>query len=509
MSSPVTTEVWAGDIAVDGGQSIIQDVHFHSAFPSPNVVLPKDCNLRVLDVVYVAEIPFHLLAGPALTLSSDDPATEEYFSRVLLKDGTEELHGDSTSLPWWRRELKQSDHGILLKIEHAYWSDTIVATEILVYAAVDAYSDGSNGTNGMLTPPRSSSPVLGGQGLTSTLATLPCLSLKLYALPLDSRRLASINVSHHEDFAGSTSLSNGEARFILNRDYDTMNTQTATNKRRKLSHVFDDATYQRRKLKGRGGECISQAVAKVILQQQGKPLESTKPSQTPEIPSQPDRDLHGDQSGRIFSRALSAASLTSLDPSRPPSRRSAFVAGKRSALSRVESVMSNDSVSGESDNGFEQQNKAALARIVMAGMRMYGLQQQKKPHKVLPSHHSLSPDIVIESQQATANGHAEDPDEYKAIYHQTFKAACFAFRAHLAAKMVPQEDMREVVDRLLSLFCVNPLPGLENGKMASEVFGSQEERPRDVFDQPSSIAVKAISVETPSSRKGKSVVEPA
>lgn len=476
------------------------------------MVLPKDCNLRVLDVVYVAEIPFHLLAGPALTLSSDDPATEEYFSRVLLNDGAGDLHGDSTGLPWWRRELKQSDHGILLKIDHGFRSDTIAATEILIYAAVaavDGYSDGSNGPNGMLTPPRSSSPVLGGQGLTTTRATLPCLSLKLYALPLDSRRLASTIVSQNQDSAGPTSLSNGDARFILHRDHDTIDPQTLTNKRRKLSNVFDDATFQRRKLKGRGGESISQAMAEVGLQQQGKLAESTKQSQTPEIPQQPDHDFHGNQSRKILSRASSAASLTSLDSSRPPSRRSAFVAGKRSALSRVESVMSNDSISGENDNGFEQQNKAALARIVMAGMRMYGLQQQKKPHKPQPSHHSISPDIVIESQQATANGRAEDPDEYKAIYHQTFKAACFAFRAHLAARMVPQEDMREIVDRLLSLFCVDPLQGLENGKLASEVFGSQEERPRDVFDQPSSIAVKAISVETPSSRKGKSVVEPA
>ena len=463
----------------------------------------------MLDVVYVAEIPFHLIAGPALTLSSDNPATEEYFSRVLLNDGSGDPHGNSTDLPWWRRELKQSDHGILLKIDHASGSDTIASTEILVYAAVDVDSNGTNSPNGMLTPPRSSSPDLGGQGLTTTCATLPKLSLKLYGLPLDSRRLRSIIVSHNQDSTAFTSLSDGEARFILHRDNDTVDAQTATNKRRKLSSVFDDATYQRRKHKGRGGESISQAMAEVGLQQLGKPAESTRPSQTPEIPQQPDHDLHVNQSRKSLSRASSAASLTGLDSSRPPSRRSAFVARKRSALSGVESVMSTDSISGESDNGFEQQNKSALARIVMAGMRMHGLQQQKKPHKAQPSHNSISLDLITESQQATTNGHAEDPDEYKAIYHQTFKAACFAFRAHLAVRTVPQEDMREVVDRLLSLFCVNPLQGLEHGELASEVFGSQEERPQDVFDQPSSIAVKTITIATPSSRKGKLVIESA
>lgn len=460
-------------------------------------------------MVYVADIPFHLIAGPALTLLSDDPATEEYLSRILLNDGPGDPHGDEVDLPWWRRELKQSDHGILLKIDYASPSDSIVATEILVYAAADVNSNSPHGPNGMLTPPRSSSP-----GPTATHATVPCLSLKLYALLLDSRRLASVIASHDQDSAGSTSLNNGEARFIL---HDTIDVQTVPNKRRKLSNVFDDATYQRRRLKGRGGESISQAMAEVGLQQQLKSADSTKKSQTPETPQQPDHDLHAKQSRKSLSRASSTASLTGLDSSRPPSRRSTFVSGKRSALSRVESAISasNDSISGESDNGFSQQNKSTLVRIVMAGMRMYGLQQHKKPPKTQsqPSHHSISPAIIKteESQQATtANGHAEDhPDDYKAIYHQTFKAACFTFRAHLAARMVPQEDMRDVVDRLLALFCVDPLQRLEHGELASEAFGSQEERSRDVFDRPSSTAVKAFTVETPSSRKGKLVVESA
>lgn len=105
----------------------------------------------------------------------------------------------------------------------------------------------------------------------------------------------------------------------------------------------------------------------------------------------------------------------------------------------------------------EQRNKDALSRIILAGMRLYGLQQKKKPSKSraaseVPSQ-AATPDVV-------AKASAEEVDEYKLVYHQTLKGAAFALRRDLAATLVPPAVMREVADKLLAIFCSDPLSEL-------------------------------------------------
>lgn len=478
--------------------------------------MPKGCKLRALDVVYTPNIPFYLVAGPALGVSTNNAATEEFFSRILLGGDQGPPRDDENNLPlWWQRQLQQFEYGILLKVDHGAIDCSTAATEILVYAAVD---HSSNAWDGMLTPPKSSSPDIGGCTLTETRPALNSLCLKLYALPLDSRRLESLSVIKAEQLAGSAALGDGEARFLPLTGSQNPEAQQASHKRRKLSNVFDEANYQRRKIKGRGGESVSRAMAEASLQQPGKYVDnSASQPEKPIVAQQCINDQSMDIPRRSLSRVSSTSSLPSLDPSRPRSRRETFIAGKRSSLNRVESIISapDSIVSGDSDNGFEQQNKSTLARIVMAGMRMYGLQQHKKPSQSQKTHQppplskistisSVENNPQVVTSRSPAAEEDPDPDEYKAIYHQTFKAASFTFRTQFALRLVAQESMREVVDRLLSLFCIDPYPdSSDTGKTATkDVFGSQEEAPRDVFDQPSSKQLReAVRIETPSSRR--------
>jgi hypothetical protein len=74
----------------------------------------------------------------------------------------------------------------------------------------------------------------------------------------------------------------------------------------------------------------------------------------------------------------------------------------------------------------ESRNKEALSRVVMAAMRMHGMQQRKKNRS---RRASVAPGVE-DSQEPIAKTAAEEAvkdEEYKLMYHQTYKGAAFAF----------------------------------------------------------------------------------
>ncbi|CAF9911230.1 MAG: hypothetical protein HETSPECPRED_000277 [Heterodermia speciosa] len=503
-------EIWAGDISIEGDPACIQDVHFDSSHASSQTLLPKISKLRALAVVSTSDVPFYLVAGPALGVSTNEAATEEFFSRILLGGDQEPPQDEQNSLPWWQRQLQQSEYSILLKVDHGAVDCKTAATEVLVYAAVD---HSSNAWDGMITPPRSSSPGIGESAVTETDHSPNNLCLKLYALPLDSRRIESLSATRSVSLAGSAALGEGEARFLPFATTSS-ESQQASHKRRKLSNVFDEANYRRRKLKGRGGESISRAMAEAGLQQPGKSVDNTNQHEKPLFGQQPLNDQPVEIPHQNLSRTSSTSSLPNRDSSRPRSKKPTLTTTKKTSLNRLSSIISApDTVTpSDSDNPISQQNKSTLARIVMAGMRLHGLQPQKKPSTSKPQP-LFPPPPTSTSLPSTTDTPDPDPDEYKAIYHQTFKAASFTFRSHFGLLAVAQESMREVVDRLLSIFCIDPRPsssvtvkpprGAAAAAARDTFFGSQEETaPRDVFDQPSSTKTgEAFAIGTPSSRR--------
>lgn len=133
----------------------------------------------------------------------------------------------------------------------------------------------------------------------------------------------------------------------------------------------------------------------------------------------------------------------------------------------------------------------------MAGMRLHGLSQSKskstKPQQTLQQpqrRSSLAHSILATKQESpgptsTSNERKKD-EEYKLIYHQTFRGATFAFRTHISSSPLQPhtETLREVVDKLLALYCSDPLAnGLAGG---GAVPGSERITPggRKVFETP-------------------------
>ena len=133
----------------------------------------------------------------------------------------------------------------------------------------------------------------------------------------------------------------------------------------------------------------------------------------------------------------------------------------------------------ESNNEILEQNKSQLAKMIMTGMRLHGLQQRKRPNTGIsrPSHSRGSSAVPPIAEQPGGD------DEYKLVYHQTHRAVMFAFRAHCNTKVISQDTMRDVVDQMLHLFCTDPL--IASPPIDSFVVGKAEENP---FDPPSSSA---------------------
>ena len=462
----------------------------------PGSLPPQDSKLRYLAVVNVCDIPLYLAAGPALDVWSNEDRTEEAFSQFLLTIDEDHEGLDRSAEPWWLRPCQQSDLGVLVSVEGGDSNETRSlarqVTEFLLYATVSEAAQ----VDGLLTPPRSSSPA--PEGLAPQIdQDLSQIRLRLHALPLCRTDLSALTSDDKVEATGNPPSPGKAYSLPLKRSVAGSTDRTTSSKRRKISNVFDDATTQRRKLKGRGGEAISKAMAEPSLAsgphgpQPNRSVSSAaeQPRERQISSASNENPQATDLRRRSLSRVSSTETLLSHEPSRPPSRHDSFMPNRRSGLNRVKSVLA-------SDNGIQQQNTSSLSRIVMAGMRMYGLQQKKK---ALGEQRQNSKGDTGRPEPGVSQG---DPDEYKLVYHQTFKGACFAFRNHFTTHHITQDSMREVVDRLLLLYCTDPLSKASVDSPGDEMFGSQEDKSHAAFDMPSISALNAVAA-TPPLRRSK------
>ena len=336
--------------------------------------------------------------------------------------------------------------------------DGLKITEVLLYAATSSTSQQNRVPP---SPPSSSSSNLknhaAGTGFT----------LRLYALPLSSNVFSLLDHVPLDKLSDATPTDGG---FYLPIPAETEHHQpdSAARKRAKLETLFQDATQNRRLQKKRGGEGTAKATAGL----NNNTVQSALPSpRLPVMATAKETTFPSPQTRGPLSRASTTGSITSSQPastsSRPQSsRRPTLTNGQRSSLHRVESALSpsiedtNSPVpEGNTNNAIEQQNKNTLSRIIMAGMRMYGFQPQRK--KSVSSQVGQAFQNPLDSKFVGTAGQ----DEYKSIYHQTFKATNFVFRKRWAKSAVGQDVLRDTVDGFLGKFCRDPFDaGEDDGK---------------------------------------------
>ena len=463
------------------------DVHFYNQHPSSYISFDPSVSFSFLSFVDNASIPLHAFVGPVLSVCSEAASTEAWLSNCLLNDVCE--NGDSNrensenSASWWTRALGQSDLGILLKVDGEIKAAGFgyKITEILLCAALPELPFHTQ--NAPPTPPRSSSPN-GGLEPHSASVTGGVQTARLVA------RLISSDLCYEasqESILSSSELLSGYAQFLTPPPESRSTQQPLVQKRHRLESLFDDASRQNKKARRRGGESVAKAMATADIA-------SSALQERLFGSNSIDKELTGCPSVRIqplerphqLARSQSLGSLNDIEALRPGSRAGVVTARKRSSLHRVASVAALDSSSPAPEaNPMEQQNKAALTRVVMAGMRLYGLQpRQKASHSRAASESLTSSATALAVDQPPGDEH-----EYKNVYHQTFKAASFVFRHQLDVQALSQDLMRDTVDRLLAMFCNDPvrttLPAMNTG----QAFGIEDNTEKHVFDSPSAGAI--------------------
>lgn len=339
------------------------------------------------------KVPLSLVVGPACDVWTTNPSTAEWFNDTLILHLPQEKD-EAIERLWWEESTQQSDLGILAQVK-----DT--SAQILFYATVDRSHDQVPSSN----------------------ATTQDPTIRVQALPLCSGFLSAL------PSPPPSPTSNCEDKFQFLPSLAQLRTEAiATEKKRKrVEEVFDTAASQQRKARRRGGESIAAAASKLsnittlVGQKMPKGLQSQKDdearSQRASIFSQSRSDpatfAPPIQTARPHSRSPSFSSDT-----RPASRRGLLDNNaKRSSLSRVTSLSENATV--------EDSNKEMVSRLVMAGMRLYGMQRKKPTHSRRNSENVSNAGSIGNSVNDGLKEEATKDEEYKLMYHQTYKAACF------------------------------------------------------------------------------------
>lgn len=428
-------------------------------------------NLSVLAVIDPSRIPLHLILNGHLIVESDDLQTRTWLASALESsaDALEDTQTSAATPP--PEPALQTSNAILLKVDYGtsnarHTEDAPRVTELVIVGS--RYGLGFGTLEESMTEIKSASSIClpdfeddGSPYGSMTLHAL-CLSSDLLYKDLDVKDLE---------------VQNATSKIITQPASGAIPATTSTlSKRDRLSQLFDEATDRRKRprlsshsaasatpdMRERSMSRGSSTFTSPALPQDGFSIDdlNLQPSaSTIKAPVVPERRVSG-------SRALSPAVGGS--DTRPQSR--------KGGLERTSTLLSQ---SFTADTMLEQQiatrNKEVISRAVLAGMKTYGLTSYKgssRSRKSITGGESQSAtageieDVIMETGEESQNagtiaggaddGNEEKDQEYKNVYHQTNKGVVFAYRNSIGSTMLRQDAVREVVDKLLAVFCVEP-----------------------------------------------------
>lgn len=408
-----------------------QDILLSANEQDSTECLPPNASLRYLSIVDTDLIPLRMILGRPLSVSTTTEAAEVWFSSILLKQDNE----DAEARAWWETARVDSPLGILCSVDAAKATResraSRTATELLFFA-----SRKSPGLSARPITPPDSSP-----GLPDP-PEHPFLDLCIHALPLCSALLSTVLTPRASPEAEDGRI---EAEFLPTvSDREDVIQRPPVRKRKSVNDAFNAATERRTKVRRKGGEGVAAAAA---------------PRAEPGLPA-----LKHSRSGSashisVHHRSLSRSS--SIGSAKPTIVResSTSAIAKPSALSRMQGVP--DSPQVEITSMVEQKNKDLVSRMAMTGMRLYGLYQSK-------SRRSRAGSAVASPIGATFDAAEADKrrdEEFKLIYHQVYKGTLFTFRQHISSMVLQSHTLavQETVDRLLAIFCTEPLSAGSDG----------------------------------------------
>jgi hypothetical protein len=438
--------------------------------------LSKDSQLNLRSFVNPALIPLHARAGPNLELHTSDARTSKW------------LQGKLTGSLWLNEEdpaLQQSFQcpvGLLVSVEGNTKSGNATTTSLLVYGVLSSAASCTRPP----TPPHSSPSEMPGHSNTPQRAPY---ELRIYAAPLSTSRLTQAQAYP------SPPSSNPDQPVTNPRCAEFLpDISSPSPKRKRVATLFEVAAQHHRRVRQRGGEAVSQLMAS------SRPLSSSQNLQTLRIKREPEEDgptlpsldrivshrsrsvsigagLHRPGSGR--SRATPALNA---DPQkRAPTPNPFLDSGRRGTQSQSqgqgpsslsvseEKLVSAPGSPAKDPDTVIAENKNLITRTILTCMRLYGFHRANmrsassgKPRgagEPEPDVSGATPAPEALRAETPAPGSTADDDEFKAMYHATYKAAAFALRRYLkqapglTPSVLQKEKAMTCIDELLRLFC--------------------------------------------------------
>lgn len=384
-------------------------------------------------------------SGPSLELHTADDATAEWLRDRLV--GSVWLEEEDFE----RFRSIQCPVGVLVGVEGVRVKGGVAAstTDLLVYGVL---SCGERPP----TPPGLSSDYAGGLSLATR------QELRIYASPLSADVIARAQTFPTPPPRNiDTETLDNDAQFAE----FLPDLRSPSPKRKRVASLFESAAQHHKRVRQKGGEAVAQLMA---------PLQSQS-SQQPQNLSKIKRESEEPSVLPALAQRSRSASMKPLD-SRPGSNRghvrglvsrkntpTPFVEGSLKREHSPPELLSSDtkqkkepssSIPRDPDTTITE-NKNTITRTILTCMRLYGF-----------SRSSTRPGSTKHPEGLQEDGASTEEDEFKAMYHATYRASTFALRKYLResvsnnaeeSKAVPplleKQKAMGYIDEFLRLFC--------------------------------------------------------
>ncbi|KAL1961475.1 hypothetical protein VTN77DRAFT_1832 [Rasamsonia byssochlamydoides] len=490
-------EVWSGNITTGTGSLL--GVKLVNSSPHRQCVISKDVKLSLHSLVNPALIPLYARAGPSVEVHCTNIETSQWLKTRLLSSLWLEEEDDDLD----KSKSMQCPVGLLVNVEGSRGGHPsgCIVSDLLIYGVLSTPDTLGRPPS----PPNSSSP---GDIQQDEPHTPVKRELRIYAAPLSAsfvQKAQSLPSPPSSPGDNGSGYESEFAQFIPD-------VRSPSPKRKRIATIFEVAAQHHRSVRQRGGEAVSQLMANATSHSQTAPhLHPLTVKKEPEDVSNPALERLVLRRSRSLSlggslRVGKTADARAEDP-RPntakgqirqiPIKREAshsFV--ETESQLAVSSACHGDEESAASPKDAQtiiSENKALITRTILTCMRLYGFHRKASrsastsKNVSTNSHQELDPlnehsivaeTLTVPGEHGHSHGHnhgpsaisssfssTSDEDEFKAMYHATYKASTFALRKYLKppppsehdSDMIPpvlsKERVTNVVDGILKLFC--------------------------------------------------------
>ncbi|KAL4999041.1 hypothetical protein BDV10DRAFT_60811 [Aspergillus recurvatus] len=468
--------IWSGAIAL-GDQSLLQDLQLidRSAGWQPNIL--KRSTLSFKAFVNPALIPLYARVGPNLELHTSNPETSRWLKHKLL--GNIWLEDDEVDL----FQTIQCPVGFLLDLNGVTRPRALgpSTTDLLVYGILSTTTSYKQPP----TPPISSS--LEDEGAVSGTTRQ---ELRIYATPFSGSLITRAQALPDREDTETIPDHEQLGQFLPD-------IHSPSPKRKRVETLFESVAQHHKRVRHKGGEAVSQLMAQSVLQPSHQ-LQSYKVKRESEEPVLPILSKIASHRSRSLSVSLNLntnkTAGTRHELSRPSSSwgRGSHLSSKgptpapalsTEPITRRGSVSVPDLLSSEGRESLSENkttetiisdNKNIITRTILTCMRLYGFNRAARPassktishNDMVPQHiEGRDSQVPGDSVALPASSTNTDEDEFKAMYHATYRASTFALRKYLREPLAGDDGSRSTppslekgkamacIDGFLKLFC--------------------------------------------------------